>query len=238
MELDIYGDGIGLVQYIDHMGDDRRAAASARASFARDIAASARASFARDIEERPIEDDQKLIFFLLRHGHTTPFEHSSITIRMTVPLFVRAQIFRHRTFSFNELSRRYTSAELRFWSPRELRAQAKRNLQCSSDEVIDDAVLQESFARHNRASQDLYFDLIGKGVARELARSVLPVSSYTVFWMSGNLKNWLTFFKLRLAPDVQPETKEAVEAAFKIVAELYPMTVSALQEQGYLTVPK
>jgi thymidylate synthase ThyX len=183
MELDIYGDGIGLVQYIDHMGDDRRAAASARASFS------------KDLEERPVEDDQKLIVFLLRHGHTTPFEHSSITIRFTVPLFVRAQIFRHRTFSFNELSRRYTSAELRFWSPRELRAQAKKtfsfnelsrrytsaelrfwsprelraqakkNLQCSSDEVIHDPVLLESFARHNRASRDLYVDLIGQGVA-------------------------------------------------------------------------
>jgi len=222
MQIDIYGDGIGLVQYIDHMGDDRRAAASARASFA------------RDVEERPVEDDQKLIFFLLRHGHTTPFEHSSITIRFTVPLFVRAQVFRHRTFSFNELSRRYTSAELRFWSPRELRAQAKKNLQCSSDEVIDSPALLESFAKHNRASRDLYYDLIGQGVARELARSVLPVSSYTVFWMSGNLKNWLTFFKLRLAPDVQPETKTAVEAAFKIVESLYPMTVRALQEQGYL----
>ena len=226
MELDIYGDGIGLVQYIDHMGDDRRAAASARASFS------------KDLEERPVEDDQKLIFFLLRHGHTTPFEHSSITIRMTVPLFVRAQIFRHRTFSFNELSRRYTSAELRFWSPRELRAQAAKNLQCSSDEVIDDPALLESFARHNRASRDLYLDLVDKGVARELARSVLPVSSYTVFWMSGNLKNWCNFFHLRLAPDVQPETREAVEAAFKIVESLFPMTIRALQEQGYLKAPK
>jgi thymidylate synthase (FAD) len=226
MEFDIYGDGIGLVQYIDHMGDDRRAAASARASFS------------KDLEERPVEDDQKLIVFLLRHGHTTPFEHSSITIRFTVPLFVRAQIFRHRTFSFNELSRRYTSAELRFWSPRELRAQAKKNLQCSSDEVIHDPVLLESFARHNRASRDLYVDLIGQGVARELARSVLPVSSYTVFWMTGNLKNWLAFFHLRLAPDVQPETREAVEAAFKIVESLFPMTTSALQEQGYLPEPK
>ena len=226
MQIDIYDDGIGLVQYIDHMGDDRTAAASARASFA------------RDVEDRPVEDDQKLIFFLLRHGHTTPFEHSSITIRFTVPLFVRAQIFRHRTFSFNELSRRYTSAELRFWSPRELRAQAKKNLQCSSDEVIEDPALLESFAKHNRVSRDLYYDLIGQGVARELARSVLPVSSYTVFWMSGNLKNWLTFFKLRLAPDVQPETKTAVEAAFKIVESLYPMTVRALQEQGYLKAPE
>ncbi len=226
MEIDIYGDGIGLVQYIDHMGDDRRAAASARASFA------------RDVEERPVEDDQKLIFFLLRHGHTTPFEHSSITIRFTVPLFVRAQIFRHRTFSFNELSRRYTSAELRFWAPSELREQAVKNLQCSSDQKIDDADLLARFFAHNRASRDLYFELIGRGVARELARSVLPVSSYTVFWMSGNLKNWLTFFKLRLAPDVQPETRTAVEAAFKIVESLYPMTVRALQEQGYLKAPE
>jgi len=60
------------------------------------------------------------------------------------------------------------------------------------------------------------------------------VSSYTVYWMSGNLKNWLNFFHLRLAPDVQPETREAVEAAFKIVESLFPMTTSALREQGYL----
>ena len=224
MERSIYGDGIGLVQYIDHMGDDRRAAASARASFA------------KDIETRTLEEDEKLIHFLLRHGHNSPFEHSTISIRFTVPLFVRSQLIRHRTFSYNEMSRRYTSAGLEFWAPRELRAQAAKNLQCSSDETISDPDLLARFTEHNRASRNLYLDLVQSGVSRELARAVLPVSSYTTFWMTGNLRNWLTVFHIRLKPDVQPETLEAMRAAFEIVEQLFPLTIRVLQESGFLPV--
>ena len=104
----IYNDDIGEVSLIDYMGDDKRAAHAARVSFLKDDI---------DTDKEFTDKDKRLINFLLREKHTSPFEHSTITFRLTVPAFIRSQIHRHRTFSYNEASRRYTSDNLSFYSP-------------------------------------------------------------------------------------------------------------------------
>jgi thymidylate synthase (FAD) len=121
----IYDDAIGGVELVATMGNDATPAHSARVSFAK-------LSHSDELNER----DEKLIKFLANHQHTSPFEHITATFLLTVPLFVRSQIQRHRTFSYNEVSRRYTSERIQFYSPIVINKQAQLNLQCSSDEEV------------------------------------------------------------------------------------------------------
>jgi len=217
MIIQCYGDGVGAVELVDHMGDDKRAVDAARVSFMRD-----------DTSAELTDKDQRLINFLVSHKHTSPFEHMVATMRLTVPLFVRAQIMRHRTFSYNEVSRRYTSENLRLWSPSSMRGQSEKNLQCSSgtlkSDLNDDAI--RLFNNVQESVLEVYESLIGLGVAREQARAILPQSLYTEFYMTGNLHNWVKFLRLRLDKHTQPETREVAEAIKTILTELYPVTMS------------
>ena len=110
----IYEDDIGCVELIDHMGTDKSAVNAARVSFLRDTK-----------DQSLTARDKKLINYLVSHNHTSPFEHMTVTYRVTVPLFVRSQVMRHRTFSYNEVSRRYTSENIQTWKPIEFRGQSK-----------------------------------------------------------------------------------------------------------------
>ena len=117
------------VEYIDHMGDDARAAHAARVSFDRDTT---------DIADYILnEKDAKLIKYLADHRHTSPFEHSTLSVKITCPLAIRSQIMRHRTFSYNEISRRYTSENIELFNLKSYKKQASKNLQCSTEETID-----------------------------------------------------------------------------------------------------
>ena len=122
--IDLYGDGIGSVEYIQHMGDDLTIVNSARVSFGK-------------TKEELDGKDEKLINYLISHKHTSTLEHNTVTFRFTVPLFVRSQHHRHRTWSYNEISRRYTDVDMSFYEPPEFRTQHKSNRQASnSDELI------------------------------------------------------------------------------------------------------
>ena len=222
MRVDLYGDEIGNVTLIDAMGDDLRAVQSARVSFLRDEL---------DRSE-PNERDTRLIRFLLREGHTSPFEHSVITFRVTVPLFVRAQIMRHRTFSYNEVSRRYTSEKLEILIPQELRTQSESNLQCSDGvmPLSEGGELMDRMRAHMRESLNLYGHLISHGVTREQARAVLPQSMYTTFWMTGNLHNFIKFLRLRLDEHTQAETRAVAEGMRELLSALFPVTFEALDQ--------
>ena len=172
MIIQCYGDGVGAVELIDHMGDDKRAVDAARVSFMRD-------NTAADL----VDKDKRLIKFLVSHKHTSPFEHMVATVRITCPLFVRSQIMRHRTFSFNEVSRRYTSENIQYWRPSHLRAQSTKNLQCSAGELAgelgDNAIrLIDELVNSINTVYEVLIDL---GVTREQARAVLPQSTYTSF---------------------------------------------------------
>ena len=219
--IPLYDDGIGKVSLIDWMGDDLRACNAARVSFLNDL---------DGLDDGEItEKDQRLLSFMLREKHTSPFEHSVITFRIKVPMFVKNQIIRHRTFSFNEVSRRYTAKDIEFFVPRELRKQSQKNLQCSTEEVIsEDLKLSSKINDINIQSLDIFNELLAQGVCREQARMGLPQSLYTTFWMTGSLHNWMHFLKLRTSPHSQKETQEAAKAIEELLREIFPKTFEAV----------
>lgn len=220
--MKIYEDGIGEVKLIDWMGDDKRAVNAARVSFLKD-----------DFESSDLTDrDEKLIRFLVSHKHTSPFEHMYATFRIKCPLFVRAQIMRHRTFSYNEVSRRYTDENVEFYLPSKLYKQAEKNLQCSSDESPDNEYILKSIYKHStEASFESYNILLDNGVSRESARMLLPQNMYTTFWMSGNLHNFLKFLQLRLDKHVQYETVRVAQGIEEQLRERFPVTLEAFNLQ-------
>lgn len=215
----LYGDGLGELSLVDYMGSDKRAVDAARVSFLDD-----------DTEEQELDErDTRLLAFLIRERHTSPFEHTAITFRLKVPLYVRAQVMRHRTFSFNEVSRRYTSESIDFHIPQTLRKQAKTNLQCSTDESVDNAdKLLEVYRRSTARAFQEYQVLLDCGVAREQARAILPQNMYTVFYMTGSLHNYIHFLRLRLDNHAQHETRELASAMRDMLRELYPVTMEAV----------
>ena len=122
--VDLYGDNIGYVEYVDHMGSDLTVVNSARVSFGKH-------------KETLNEKDERLISYLVKHRHTSTFEHNLVTFRFTVPLFVRGQHHRHRTWSYNEISRRYTDVNIQFYEPEAFRTQHKSNRQASKRRRVD-----------------------------------------------------------------------------------------------------
>ena len=213
----IYGDDIGCVSVVDYMGNDKRAVNAARVSLLNDELD----GFEVEVDER----DAKLLAFLAREQHTSPFEHSSYSVRITCPLFVSKQIMRHRTFSFNEVSRRYTSKGLQFFIPEVMRQQAEKNLQCSTGEQVEDPIeARDVYERHILASVVAYDELLAAGVCREQARGVLPQCLYTEFYMTGNLLNWFKFLRLRLHPHAQPEVQVVAQAVLEFLREDFPIT--------------
>ena len=222
--MKIYDDGIGEVTYVAHMGHDSTPAHSARVSLYEEATSS---------KLQMTNRDAMLIKYLAKHGHTSPFEHCAATLKITCPLFVRSQIMRHRTFSYNEVSRRYTSEDVQFWTPSALRAQHQKRLQCSTDEVVheSDHWLQ-CWDQHHENCMTFYQLMLASGVAREQARAILPQSTYTHFWMSGNLNNWAKFLKQRLDSHSQPETRAVASAARDILMQHFPISLSALLDDA------
>lgn len=221
--MKIYTDGYGEVRLLHTMGEDETPAQAARVSFSH-----------LTHEEGMSDRDEKLIGYLAAHHHTSPFEHVSATFELTVPLFVARQIMRHRTFSFNELSRRYTSKALKIYQPMSIKRQATTNIQCSTNEDPNDLDLCQAMLE-SVADQALavYAELISKGVARETARMVLPCSTYTSFWMTGNLHNWVKYIRLRDTDHVQLETRLATQAIRAQLIERFPVSMSALLSDEY-----
>lgn len=208
------------VELIDCMGDDQRACHAARASLLNDEI--------DNPSEGLSQRDQKLLSFLMKEKHTSPFEHSVISLRVFAPLPVVAQIMRHRTFSYNQASRRYSSEEIEFYDISTFRKQGDKNLQCSDgvlSEEINDPLISE-YREHMLRSLNLYNLFLGQGVAREQARFLLPQGLMARFWMTGNLHNYLKFLILRDDEHAQPECREVAVAIRSILQEKFPHTMS------------
>lgn len=226
--IELFGDGIGKVEYVQHMGDDRTIVNAARVSFGKEV-------------ETLNARDEKLIRYLINHRHTSTLEHNHITFRFTVPLFIRSQHHRHRTWSYNEISRRYTDVNLQFYQPHAFRTQHKSNRQASNtEELIDPTITPRFLDKYSCATQaveqwhaqslDLFDKLIEAGVCREQARGVLPQNLYTEYYGSCNANNLLKFLELRLHDGAQWEIQQVAKACGQIAAELWPVTMSAYQE--------
>ena len=225
--VELYGDGIGRVELVDHMGTDLTIVNSARVSFGRNK---------EEIDER----DTKLINYLVRNKHTSTFEHNLVTYRFTVPLFVRSQHHRHRTWSYNEISRRYTDVDIRFYEPEMFRTQHKSNRQASNAEELNNPVIRVPYGPQgyrgeaskvvedwNKKSLELYNSLIDGGVCREQARGVLPQNLYTEYYGTVNLNNLLKFIDLRTHEGAQWEIQKVAEACLEIATDLWPVAVGA-----------
>ena len=229
-KIELYGDGIGSVDYVSHMGTDLSVVNSARVSFGKH-------------KEELDDKDRKLIKYLIKHRHTSTLEHNLVTFRFCVPLFVRSQHHRHRTWSYNEISRRYTDVDIRFYQPNAFRTQHKSNRQASNiEEKINPVMLpdlsdpdygmtaSEIISKHNENSLKLYNNLIAKGVCREQARGVLPQNMYTEYYGTTNLNNLLKFIDLRTHMGAQWEIQKVAEACLEIASTLWPETVRSYRE--------
>jgi len=218
--IELYEDGIGKVDYVSHMGSDLTVVNSARVSFG--------------VEKNELDDkDRKLINYLIKHRHTSTLEHNLITFRFTVPLYVRSQHHRHRTWSYNEISRRYTDVNIQFYEPKVFRTQHKTNRQASNAEDLINPVLscgsdcEEMVMLHHQMSLDLYNRMMSAGVCREQARGVLPQNLYTEYYGTCSLSNLLKFIDLRTHEGAQWEIVKVAEACLEIATDLYPETVGA-----------
>ena len=223
--IDLYGDGIGAVELIDHMGSDLTIVNSARVSFGK--------------EKEELDDkDEKLIKYLVKHRHTSTFEHNVATFRFVVPLFIRSQHHRHRTWSYNEISRRYTAIDMRFYEPKEFRTQHKSNRQASNDELINPNLYGDTPVKpaatavkeHHQKSLLLYNTLLESGICREQARGVLPQNLYTEYYGTCNLNNQLKFVDLRIHEGAQWEIQRVAEALLELTTDLWPTAVNAYRE--------
>lgn len=205
------------VKYINHMGTDLSVTNSARISFNRQ---------SDDLTEK----DEKLIKYLADHLHMSPFEHCILSVELYVPVYISKQIMRHRTFSYNEVSRRYTSEELEFYQPDQWRKQAKNNRQASEGGLDDDTIrlIDLLVDRHQQAALSLYNDLLAKGVCREQARGVLGQDLMTKFIMTGNLRNWVHFVKLRQHAGAQGEVQEVANGVKALLYKHFPVSTKAL----------
>lgn len=226
--IELYGDGIGKVEYVQHMGTDLT------------IVNSARVSFGKHKELMDLKD-QKLIKYLIKHKHTSTLEHNNVTFRFKVPLYVRSQHHRHRTWKYNEISRRYTDFNIEFYEPTQFRTQHKSNRQASNeDELVNPNIYSKEFGyaapanliiqRHHEKSLQLFNELIDKGVCREQARGVLPQNMYTEYYATADLNNLLKFIGLRTHEGAQWEIQKAAEACLEIAEDLWPVTVRAYRE--------
>ena len=233
-KVSIYDDEIGSVDYVQHMGTDLT------------IVNSARVSFGQEKESLDLKD-RKLINYLVKHKHTSTFEHNVVTFRFKVPLFVRSQHHRHRTWSFNEISRRYTDINMEFHEPTLFRTQHSSNRQASNtDELIDPPLYPEEESRylslvscseavkvHHKVSLSLYQELIKAGVCREQARGVLSQNLYTEYYGTVNLNNLLKFIDLRIHEGAQWEIQQVAKACLKIAYELWPLAVGSYRTKEF-----
>jgi len=209
----------GWIELQDFMGDDLSIVNAARVSFLG--------------ESKGEHSDKALLFYLMTHQHSTPFEQVEFKFRVKAPLFVARQWMRHRTWSYNEVSRRYTSTKMDFYTPTVWRLQSGENKQGSLGFLTDDnqiALSNAQFERHMNDSLSLYKSMIDRGIAREMARMILPQNMYTQFVAKVNARNLMSFLKLRLHEDAQYEIRLYAIELNNFLAQVLPWTHKAFNK--------
>lgn len=226
----VLGDGIGCIKFIDIMpeyGHYTYSDGSKISTIEKRVIEAARVSFIGDKarkEERTLEKDLRLLHFLINNGHTTPLEHVNISMEIKAPLFTARQMMRHRTWSVNEISRRYTHVEPEFYIPKQFRKQSKYNKQGSGEFMTDK---QNEFFRGSlnelcENAQITYNFAISEGMSNEQARMWLPQNMYTSFIGTVDLKNLIDFINKRAAQDAQWEVRAYAIAMQDYVTKVAP----------------
>lgn len=212
----------GFVRLVDHMGSDLAIVRNARVSY--------------DAEWRTGEDegkDAKLINYLLKNRHTSPFEAVTFTFDVKAPIFVFRQWHRHRTWSFNEVSARYAELPEEFYVPEldQITTQSTSNKQMRTTERHPEAErVFDCIHEHCAEAFRLYRLMLSNGVPRELARGVLPMNTYSHMFASVDLHNLFHFLRLRLHEHAQYEIRVYAEAMLQLVEPIVPVAVAAFRE--------
>jgi len=205
--------------YVDHMGSDLSAVNAARISYGGG-------------SEELTKKDEKLIKYLADNRHMSPFEHMVLSVIIECPLYIRSQIHRHRTFAYNEISRRYTDKDMEFYTPPsdDMRMQSKDNKQSSDGDLKDNrgVLCHALIDTHNQQCLSLYKSLIQSGLSREQARGSLPQNLMTSFYMTGSVRNWCHFLSLRLHPHAQKEVQYVAEDVQTILHAYFPVSAQCL----------
>ena len=198
------------------------------------IVRSARVSYANDGDDRTDSENARLISYLYRNGHTSPFESVVFTFEVKAPIFVFRQWHRHRTWSYNEVSARYTELPDEFYLPdvENIQGQHASNKQMRTGDSIHGAVDARNAMRNaGIMAFNTYRALLDAGVARELARAVLPVSTYSRMYATVDLHNLFHFLRLRLHEHAQYEIRVYAQAMLELIEPIVPMAVSAFREK-------
>jgi thymidylate synthase (FAD) len=204
----------GFVRLVEFMGGDRGVVDAARVSYGG--------------KSKGEEADRKLIAYLLKHKHETPFEHAVFKFHVKTPIFVMRQWIRHRMASYNEISARYTEVKDEFYVPTRWRAQDVKNKQGSvAAPQLDHQDLTRAFDEQIKASMACYKKLLEAGVAREMARMILPVNSYTEFYWTINARSLMNFISLRADVHAQWEIQQYAEALAACFEAKMPWTWGA-----------
>ena len=209
------------VTYVQHAGSDLMVANSARVSFGK------RSEMEDDAWGPPKlkEDDARLIRYLAKHNHISPFNHTWVTFQCRAPMFVARQLQKHEYMPWNEISRRYTTENIEFYTPEVWRGKSVDKKQ-GSDGVVDVG----DWGDANWACLTAYNDLLDMGVAPEQARMVLPQSMYTEWFWSGTVGAIAKMCNLRCKPDTQAETRIVADQISEKMLELFPVSWEALRD--------
>lgn len=208
----------GFVRLVDHMGSDLSIVRAARVSFNADWRAGTEQG-----------SDERLIAYLMKNRHTSPFEAVTFTFEVKAPIFIFRQWHRHRTWSYNEISARYTELDEGFYVPKpeHIGVQSKSNRQ-ARDLPTDhkaEAWIHELMRSSASRSFDDYRRLLEAGVPRELARSVLPVSAYSRMFATVDLHNLMGFLRLRMHSHAQWEIRQYANALCDLAGSICPVAI-------------
>lgn len=228
-------------EYLNHMGDDLMVVDCARVSFDK------KSAWAYDdglMVNKLKESDVKLIRYLAKHKHISPFFHPQAQFRVTVPFFVANQLKRHQIgFAINEVSRRYVDSDPSFYRPKKWRTRPDKSIKQGSgegevsqlrlsDDPHDIIGIKGAYAELLFEAQTLYQLMIEQGVAPEQARMVLPLSAETSWIWTGSLYAWARLFNERAAPNAQQETREIALQISEALAPVFPISWAALTKEG------
>lgn len=233
----------GFVEYKGHLGGEEDIIEAARQSTQKGFLGWTETVHLEDCPSHfplckcpTVSRDSKLLEYLYKNKHMTPFEMCELRVQIKAPIFIFREIHRHRTFSYNEMSGRYIQMPNEHYVPN-LRFQDEKNKQSS---ITDHHVRQGCYELDNfqsiiKQEQDFIYEhyedcWIANGVAKEVARINTPVSRYSIMWMKGNLRNWLAFLSLRDHKAAQWEMQEYARAIASIVKELWPRTYNLYEE--------
>jgi len=211
------------VTYVNHMGDDLSVVNAARVSFGKksDYMMRVHNGEAKVLQHK----DSKLIRYLAREKHKSPFNHTFTTFHVKAPVFVARQLVKHEYMPWNEISRRYVDNDPEFYVPDVWRGRAQDKKQGSAGVVKTNANIEY----HNNVMLQLYKQQLDEGVSPEQARIHLPQSMMTEWYWSGTLYAFAKMCGLRLKEDTQAETRIVAEKIEDVMAKLYPVSWEALR---------